>query len=146
MLHRASFVPFVPFVPLHEITCPWFGVAATNKKNRTWDKVVEFLENGELRRLQHKSSDPKLRAVEELKSVWGIGEKTARELIAQGFHSIMELRSERGRAALTEPQQIGLHYHEELAVRVPRKEIAEAVEIVRAEASRLPGIEAQVNI
>ena len=97
-------------------------------------KIDEILNTGTLAILQ----DPEVAeilakyrkepALEQLASIYGIGEVMAKRLIKMGIRSVAEIKHavESGKLVLNEQQQIGLKYADELRVLVPR---AEAVKI-----------------
>jgi DNA polymerase/3'-5' exonuclease PolX len=113
-------------------------LTAINTKGKTFDKIEEFLNQGSLRRLNAFDNDPFQQAVAEVSSVWGLGPTSADALVRNGFTTVESLRTPAGLAALNDAQRTGLKYHDEMhGKRVPREEIAEAVEIVRIVAADL---------
>lgn len=107
-------------------------------------KIDEILNTGTLAILQ----DPEVveilakyrkePALEELASIYGIGEVMAKRLIKMGIRSVAEIKQavESGKLVLNEQQQIGLKYADDLRVPVPR---AEALKISQELANIIHG-------
>ena len=55
-------------------------------------KIHEFLNTGSMSKLQHLSNDEKLKSLEELAEVWGVGPNGALKLYNHGIKSVEELR------------------------------------------------------
>ena len=56
-------------------------------------KVKEFLEQGKMTLLQNLLEDPKMKALDELAQIWGVGPQTAAKLYASGIKSVAQLRA-----------------------------------------------------
>ena len=138
---------------------PWFGGEGMkgdpNKTDSpTFQKFKEILETGNLARIEDLKNDSRVQAKMQLGEVWDIGHKLAEQLYSEGYHTREELRygvplsvaQKRGLSAavpsavepnadgetrLTRCACLGLKYHDELQQRVPREEIAAAVEVTR---------------
>ena len=63
--------------------------------------------------------------------VWGVGMSKASDLFAKGFSTVDELRTPEGTGQLNRLQKLGLKYHEDLILRIPRDEITAMVELIR---------------
>jgi len=102
-------------------------------------KVDEILATGRLRKSAELASDPYFTALKALTSVWGIGQKRARELIDQRIVSVADVRlaASKGVVALTERQRIGLAYHADLQERIPRAEVQEIRAVVLAACAKV---------
>ena len=66
-----------------------------------------------------------------VRRVWGVGMSKASDLFAKGFSTVDELRTPEGIAQLNRLQKLGLKYHEDLILRIPRDEITAMVELIR---------------
>ena len=66
--------------------------------------------------------DPKIKALNELCDIWGVGKQTALAFINKGILSVPELRTriKKEPGLLTAQQLIGLNRYEELLVKIPR--------------------------
>ena len=93
-------------------------------------KIEEILETGRLDKLEGIQSNPHANLMTMFGSVWGIGPSKAEELIRKGFLSIEDLRN-RGMSELSAQQKIGLRYHEDLKLRIPREEVSRIEDVVR---------------
>ncbi|XP_061856904.1 DNA polymerase lambda isoform X2 [Colius striatus] len=103
---------------------------------RMAEKILEILESGHLRKLDHISES--VPVLELFSNIWGAGAKTAQMWYQQGFRTLDDIRS---RAALSSQQAVGLRHYEDLLQRMPREEAAEIEHTVRQAALALkPGL------
>ena len=109
-------------------------------------KVKEFLEKGEISKLQTLKEDPKLVSLEELAQIWGVGSVAAQKLYSSGIKTIDELKKqiEKKPDLLNKNQTIGLKYYEDFNERMPRDEASKIASIVKEEAKKLFGNSAEV--
>ena len=77
----------------------------------------EYVQNGKIQILE----DEKARFENVLSDVYGVGPKSADELVKKGIKSIAELRENQD--LLNDIQKIGLKYYEDILKRIPRDEI-----------------------
>jgi DNA ligase (NAD+) len=82
------------------------------------DKLNEYIETGTLRVIELEKINP----INILIDIYGVGPKKARDLVDSGIKTIDELRT-RQDELLNETQKIGLHYYEDIQMRIPREEI-----------------------
>ncbi|XP_060624242.2 DNA polymerase lambda [Anolis sagrei] len=100
------------------------------------EKIMEILESGHLRKLDHISES--VSALEVFSNIWGAGVKTAQMWYQQGFRTLDDVRS---KASLTRQQAIGLKHYEDFVERMPREEAAEIEQTVREAAQSIqPGL------
>uniref|UniRef100_A0A5F9CEU8 DNA polymerase n=1 Tax=Oryctolagus cuniculus TaxID=9986 RepID=A0A5F9CEU8_RABIT len=103
---------------------------------RMAEKIVEILESGHLRKLDHISES--VPVLELFSNIWGAGTKTAQMWYQQGFRSLEDIRSQ---ASLTTQQAIGLKHYDDFLERMPREEAAEIEQTVREAAQAFnPGL------
>ncbi|NWV53979.1 DPOLL polymerase, partial [Daphoenositta chrysoptera] len=103
---------------------------------RMAEKILEILESGHLRKLDHISES--VPVLELFSNIWGAGVKTAQMWYQQGFRTLDDIRS---RAALTSQQAVGLKHYADFLERMPRREAAEIEQTVRQAALALkPGL------
>eukprot|EP01031_Cornospumella_fuschlensis_P037248 gene37248-45216_t len=102
------------------------------------EKIEEIMVTGNLKKLSFFKSDPKIQALSVISQIWGVGEKSASQLIKQGFTSIQHLR-DRGQHLLTTQQKIGLKYYEEFLEKIPRQEVQQIEHVVQTAAMELFG-------
>ena len=82
---------------------------------------------------------PEVSARLSFNNIWGIGPKTADDLVRRGFRSISDIR-ERGLCYLTPAQRTGVTRYEDLLERIPRKEVEDIGNVIINEASTIfPG-------
>ncbi|XP_059025113.1 DNA polymerase lambda isoform X1 [Mustela lutreola] len=103
---------------------------------RMAEKIVEILESGHLRKLDHISES--VPVLELFSNIWGAGTKTAQMWYQQGFRTLEDIRDQ---ASLTSQQAIGLKHYEDFLERIPREEATEIEQTVREVAQAFsPGL------
>ncbi|XP_076981915.1 DNA polymerase lambda isoform X2 [Tamandua tetradactyla] len=118
-------------VTSHQEACSIPGIG-----KRMAEKIVEILESGHLRKLDHISES--VPVLEIFSNIWGAGTKTAQMWYQQGFRSLEDIRSQ---AFLTTQQAIGLRHYDDFLERMPREEATDIEQMVRESAQALnPGL------
>ncbi|NWS71617.1 DPOLL polymerase, partial [Crotophaga sulcirostris] len=103
---------------------------------RMAEKILEILESGHLRKLDHISES--VPVLELFSNVWGAGVKTAQNWYQLGFRTLDDIRT---KATLTSQQAVGLKHYRDFLERMPREEAAEIEQTVRQAALALkPGL------
>ncbi|NXD25897.1 DPOLL polymerase, partial [Spelaeornis formosus] len=103
---------------------------------RMAEKILEILESGHLRKLDHISES--VPVLELFSNIWGAGVKTAQMWYQQGFRTLDDIRT---KATLTSQQAVGLKHYMDFLERMPREEAAEIEQTVRQAALALkPGL------
>ncbi|NWR20892.1 DPOLL polymerase, partial [Emberiza fucata] len=103
---------------------------------RMAEKILEILESGHLRKLDHISES--VPVLELFSNIWGAGVKTAQMWYQQGFRTLDDIRS---KATLTSQQAVGLKHYTDFLERMPREEAAEIEQTVRQAALAIkPGL------
>ncbi|XP_009875636.1 PREDICTED: DNA polymerase lambda [Apaloderma vittatum] len=103
---------------------------------RMAEKILEILESGYLRKLDHISES--VPVLELFSNIWGAGVKTAQTWYQQGFRTLDDIRT---KATLTSQQTVGLKHYTDFLERMPREEAAEIEQTVRKAALALkPGL------
>ncbi|XP_030806894.1 DNA polymerase lambda [Camarhynchus parvulus] len=103
---------------------------------RMAEKILEILESGHLRKLDHISES--VPVLELFSNIWGAGVKTAQTWYQQGFRTLDDIRS---KATLTSQQAVGLRHYTDFLERMPREEAAEIEQTVRQAALAIkPGL------
>ncbi|KFW07564.1 DNA polymerase lambda [Eurypyga helias] len=92
---------------------------------RMAEKILEILESGHLRKLDHISES--VPVLELFSNIWGAGVKTAQMWYQQGFRTLDDIHS---KATLTSQQAVGLKHYADFLERMPREEAAEIEETV----------------
>ncbi len=89
----------------------------------TADKIFEAIKTGQIKKLKELRESQK--EIEELISIDGIGPKFAEKLLKKGINNLQKLRKEykKGNIKLTNVQQLGIKYYEDLHEKLPRREI-----------------------
>lgn len=92
-------------------------------------RIDEILETGKLSEITERplSKDDFVSVLDNLTSVEGIGEQTAKKLYTEGYRSVSELKSAVSagtlKTKLTDHMLVGLKYYDDLQQRIPREEI-----------------------
>ncbi|XP_005671453.1 DNA polymerase lambda isoform X2 [Sus scrofa] len=103
---------------------------------RMAEKILEILESGHLRKLDHISES--VPVLQLFSNIWGAGTKTAQLWYHQGFRSLEDIRNQ---ASLTTQQAIGLKHYHDFLDRMPREEASEIEQTVREAAQAFnPGL------
>ncbi|NXT96792.1 DPOLL polymerase, partial [Anhinga rufa] len=103
---------------------------------RMAEKILEILESGHLRKLDHISES--VPVLELFSNIWGAGVKTAQMWYQQGFRTLDDICT---KATLTSQQAVGLKHYMDFLERMPREEAAEIEQTVRQAALALkPGL------
>ncbi|XP_054460620.1 DNA polymerase lambda [Anoplopoma fimbria] len=97
---------------------------------RMADKIVEIMESGHLRKLDHLGEA--VPVLELFTNIWGAGTKTAQLWYQQGFRTLEDIRT---KAHLSNTQKIGLKHYDDLLDRMPREE-ATAIQNVLKDAAQ----------
>jgi DNA polymerase IV len=104
----------------------------------------EFKDTGQVKEAQDDTSDPKLTTLRLFYSIWGVAETTARDFYNRGWRDLDDV-VEYGWETLTRVQQIGVKYHEELQLGIPRAEVEAIAAAVLAHAEGLrPGFRMEI--
>lgn len=102
---------------------------------KTKEKIAEFLRTGTVKKLEALEEDPRLNVIRLFTGVFGIAGTTAEKLYTQGYRSLEDLR--KNKHVLTQNQQIGLEFYEELQQPIPRPEVHMIVGRVKRAARKL---------
>ena len=88
------------------------------------EKVREWIEEGKVSKIDEMEEDPKIKSLDDLASIWGVGAKNAAMLYDSGIRTIEQLRAKLKKhpSILTSAQKVGLKYYEDLQERMPREE------------------------
>jgi len=87
-------------------------------------KLNEFVETGTLKALERERNNP----ITKLTTVYGIGPKKAKELVAQGITTVDELKKRK--ELLTGNMLLGIKYYDDIQEKIPRAEIDEYKEVL----------------
>ena len=97
-------------------------------------KVQEYLDKGVFREVKDPFSAEKMKGLEDLGKIWGVGPEKASALYASGFTSIAKLKAHENKkgakSVLTSLQKIGLKYYDDLKDKMTREEAAQLLKVV----------------
>lgn len=115
----------------------------------TIDKIMQYLTEGKLRRIEEFKSDPDRLAIQRFTNIWGVGLARARELSNEGYKSIDDILEglHKGRLQLDRNQLVGVECYDDIHDnnRMERSEVEEISRIVKKTADSLfPGIEVTI--
>lgn len=106
---------------------PYFG-------ERLSAKLEEIVTTHTLQRLQHALNDPISQVKSLFLGIYGVGPFTADKWIAQGFRTLDDLLRS---ADLSFSQRIGVEYYDDINSRIPRDEVTQIGDYVKAEAAKI---------
>ena len=94
-------------------------------KSRSMQKIDEIIKTGSLAKTVNIKKNPKVTAINELSKIAEIGPAKANKLYSLGITSIKELNEayKKDNTLLNNKQSIGLKYHDDLQLRIPRAEM-----------------------
>ena len=85
-------------------------------------KIEEIIETGKLKRLEDYNTDGKIKMIEDLTRIHGIGPAKAKELVDK--HNIKNIQDlENNLELLNDKQKIGIKYYKDFELRIPRAEM-----------------------
>jgi DNA polymerase/3'-5' exonuclease PolX len=84
-------------------------------------KIAEIMATGQLASAARAKETHNLEALETFQKIYGVGPAKATELVAAGFRTVADLRT--NPASLNDKQRVGLAYYEDLLERIPREEM-----------------------
>jgi DNA polymerase/3'-5' exonuclease PolX len=113
------------------------GMGAKSK-----EKVKELLRHGSSQRVENVSHNEKMSCLSEFCKIWGVGPRVAEGWYTNGCRSLKDVKEKAMKSPsplhpLTEQQQVGLKYADEFKLKIPRKEVSNAEDIVREETFNL---------
>ena len=99
----------------------------------------EYQELGHCQVAEDSRHDPAILAIEQFHEIWGVGTQTARDFyFDRGWRSLDDV-IEHGWAMLNHNQKLGLKYHDEFALAIPRSEVEYIASIVTYHARKIVG-------
>lgn len=97
-----------------------------------YQKLVDYTATGTLRVLEEsKDIIAKKKAIDVFANIYGVGEKSAEELVDKGITTMEELELHKTEV-LNDKQLIGLKYYNDILQRIPRSEIKEYEKIFKS--------------
>lgn len=97
-----------------------------------YQKLVDYTATGTLRVLEEsKDIIAKKKAIDVFANIYGVGEKSAEELVDKGITTMEQLEA-RKTEVLNDKQLIGLKYYNDILQRIPRSEIKEYEKIFKS--------------
>ncbi|CAM1510273.1 Fc.00g006080.m01.CDS01 [Cosmosporella sp. VM-42] len=108
-------------------------------------KIAELYQqwknSGYLKEAVEAEADSRVSTLKLFYEIWGVGDTTAREFYRKGWRDLDDL-VEHGWESLSRVQQIGVKYHDEFLLKIPRDEVQSIGSIVLDHARQMdPGFE-----
>ncbi|GJE98665.1 hypothetical protein PsYK624_149000 [Phanerochaete sordida] len=97
---------------------------------KTRDKMMEIIKTGRLRRLQFEMT-AELSVMKLFQGIHDVGHITALKWHSAGCRTLDDLRQRKNGIKLTDNQELGLKYYDDLNSRIPRQEAAEIFEKIK---------------
>ncbi|KAI0369528.1 hypothetical protein BV20DRAFT_1053124 [Pilatotrama ljubarskyi] len=104
--------------------------------DKTAQKIMEIIETGDLRRLEHERTED-VAAIQTFLGIYGVGLSTATKWYNHGCRTLEDVKARKGGIRLTTEQEIGLRYYDDINTRIPRAEVEEIYNKVKAAALKI---------
>jgi len=100
---------------------------------KIYQKIKEVLETGQLQSAERAKEKYNMAALTAFQNIYGVGPAKATALVDAGFETIAQLREnlKDNPKLLNEKQKIGLHYYEDLLLRIPREEMLQHQNVLK---------------
>ncbi|KAL5478955.1 hypothetical protein ACEPAI_2242 [Sanghuangporus weigelae] len=98
---------------------------------KTAKKIVEIIETGDLERIRFDNTED-VHAIKSFTNIYGVGLETARKWYIMGCKTLEDIRNRKGDIKLSEVQEIGLKYYDDINTRIPRKEVEEIFNLIKS--------------
>ena len=88
-------------------------------------KIVEFIKTGKMKKLENMENNSKIKGIQNISKIIGIGPKLAKTLYKIGINNIEILKKKlkEKKIKLTDQQILGLKHYKDLSKKIPRSEI-----------------------
>ncbi|KAH6654942.1 hypothetical protein BKA67DRAFT_516331 [Truncatella angustata] len=96
----------------------------------------EWKETGKIQGNEAATADPQILVLQLFYEIWGVGETTARSFYNKGWRDLDDI-VEFGWSSLLRVQQIGVKYHDEFLLKIPRAEVKDIGNTILAHARRI---------
>ncbi|KAI0350568.1 hypothetical protein OH77DRAFT_1412881 [Trametes cingulata] len=103
---------------------------------KTAQKIMEIIETGDLRRIEHERTED-VAAIQTFLGIYGVGLSTATKWYNNGCRTLEDIKARKGGIRLTTEQEIGLKYYDDINTRIPRAEVEEIYNKVKAAALKI---------
>jgi len=87
-------------------------------------KIMEIIETGALRRVDAERTEDVV-AVQLFQGIYGVGQSTAYAWYLAGCRTLEDIKHRKGGIELSQVQEIGLKYYDDINTRMPREEASE---------------------
>ncbi|KAI0633115.1 hypothetical protein C8Q77DRAFT_1059005 [Trametes polyzona] len=112
------------------------AVAIRGVGDKTAQKIMEIIETGGLRRIEHERTG-EVASIKAFMEIYGVGKQIARKWYNNGCRTLEDVAARKGGIKLTAEQEIGLKYHKDINTRIPRAEVQEIYDMIKAVALRI---------
>ncbi|KAI1791356.1 hypothetical protein LXA43DRAFT_1140537 [Ganoderma leucocontextum] len=103
---------------------------------KTARKIMEIIQTGGLMRIQYETTED-IKAIRVFTGIYGVGAMTARTWYNSGCKTLEDVAGRKGGVRLSYAQDIGLKYYTDINTRIPRTEVQEIYDKVRAAALKI---------
>ncbi|KAL5498395.1 hypothetical protein ACEPAH_2537 [Sanghuangporus vaninii] len=98
---------------------------------KTAKKIVEIIETGDLERIKFDNTED-VQAIKSFTNIYGVGLETAKKWYIVGCKTLEDIRNRKSGIKLSEVQEIGLKYYDDINTRIPRKEVEEIFSMIKS--------------
>ncbi|KIP05967.1 hypothetical protein PHLGIDRAFT_480151 [Phlebiopsis gigantea 11061_1 CR5-6] len=106
------------------------ALAIAGVGSKTAQKIMEIIETGHLRRLDHVLTK-EIAILETFQGIYGVGPKVARQWLAAGCRTLDDIREGKHGVKLSTAQHTGLKYYDDINARMPREEAQAIFELIK---------------
>ncbi|KAK7045348.1 hypothetical protein VNI00_007597 [Paramarasmius palmivorus] len=97
---------------------------------KTAMKIMEIIETGNLRRIQHERTEA-VQVAQIFQGIYGVGASTALKWYQNGCRTLDDLKDGKAGVKLSRAQKIGLQFYDDINERMPREEAAAIFDLIK---------------
>ncbi|EKM52273.1 uncharacterized protein PHACADRAFT_30808 [Phanerochaete carnosa HHB-10118-sp] len=97
---------------------------------KTKDKIMEIIKTGRLRRLQFEMT-AELDVLRLFQGIYGVGSITSLKWYAAGCRTLDDIHQRKGGIKLSDAQELGLKYYDDINSRISRQEVGEIFQRIK---------------
>ncbi|KAJ3556163.1 hypothetical protein NM688_g2180 [Phlebia brevispora] len=98
--------------------------------DKTAMKIMEIVNTGKLTRIAYERTDD-VKAIEAFMGIYGVGINVAHRWYAQGCRTLDDIKARKNGIKLSEPQEIGLKFYDDINSRMPRQEAQDIFDLIK---------------
>ncbi|EJD04833.1 Nucleotidyltransferase [Fomitiporia mediterranea MF3/22] len=100
------------------------AIAIRGIGSKTAAKIVEIIKTGDLGRIKYDNTED-VQAIKLFNNIYGVGLSTAQKWYSMGCRTLDDVKNRKGGITVSDVQEIGLKYYDDINTRIPRGEVEE---------------------